>query len=66
MSIPEIIANVTKAFRSGASPNIIKLALLSDGVPPNKADTIIAWAKLQVERESDDGKENLPVPEAQG
>ena len=54
MMIPEIIATVAKAFRSGANPNIIKLALMSDGLPPDKADTIIAWARLQVQRESND------------
>lgn len=54
MMIPEIIATVAKAFRSGANPNVIKLALMSDGLPPDRADTIIAWAKLRAEREVDD------------
>ena len=67
MTIPETIDTVAKALGSGAAPSIIKLALMSDGYPANKADTIIGWAKLHIEREcNDDGKENLPVPEAQG
>jgi hypothetical protein len=54
MMIPDIIATVAKAFRSGANPNIIKLVLMSDGLPSDRADTIIAWAKLRVEREVND------------
>ncbi len=54
MSISETINTVADALRNGASPRIMKLALMSDGIPPNKSDTIIAWAKLQVERESND------------
>lgn len=52
MTITDTIATVAKALRNGANPNIIKMALLSDGIPPDKSDTIIAWARLQVERES--------------
>lgn len=54
MSITETINTVTDALRNGASPTIMKMALMSDGIPPDKSDTIIAWAKLQVERESND------------
>ena len=54
MKISETIDTVTDALRNGASPRIMKLALMSDGIPPDKSDTIIAWAKLQVERESND------------
>ncbi len=44
MSISETIDTVAKALSNGAAPSIIKLALMSDGFPANKAETIIGWA----------------------
>jgi hypothetical protein len=44
MRIYEAIDAAAQALKSGAHPNIVRLALLSDGIPATKVDVIIGWA----------------------
>jgi hypothetical protein len=44
MRIYEAIDSAAKCLRSGAHPNIVRLALVCDGFSPDKASVIIGWA----------------------
>ncbi len=41
----QAIHAATQALGDNCAQQIIRGALISDGFPPNKADTIIRWAK---------------------
>ena len=57
MTIYEAIDSATQALKSGAHPNIVRLALMSDGFPYPKAEVIIGWAKQAIKQdEHEDGR----------
>ena len=47
--IEDAIQATTKALKIGASVSIMKLALISDGFTPEKADIIIKWANQTIQ-----------------
>ena len=44
MKIYDAIDAAAKALASGAHPNIVRMALVNDGFPVQKAEVIIGWA----------------------
>lgn len=44
MKIYEAIDAAAKALASGAHPNIVRMALISDGFPSRKVEVILGWA----------------------
>lgn len=44
MKIYDAIDAAAKALASGAHPNIVRMALISDGFPVQKAEVILGWA----------------------
>lgn len=51
MTIYQAIDNAAQALKSGAHPNIVRLALMSDGFPFPKAEVIIGWATQSIKQE---------------
>lgn len=53
MKIYEAIDSVKYALKSGAHPNILRIALISDGFPAPKAEVIIGWANQAIRAEGE-------------
>ncbi len=51
MTIYEAIDSAAQALKSGAHPNVVRLALMSDGFPFPKAEVIIGWAKQSIKQD---------------
>lgn len=51
MRIYDAIDAAAKALKSGAHPNILRLALMSDGFPAPKAEVILGWAYQTIKAE---------------
>lgn len=70
MRIYEAIDAAAHALKSGAHPNIVRMALLSDGIPAVKADVIIGWATQTNKRSTmktvDEMKSLFPWEEGMG
>lgn len=50
--IEETIKTVATCLKAGVHPNFIRMALVNDGLTPQRAETLILWAKQLNERES--------------
>lgn len=50
--IEETIKTVARCIKAGCHINFIKMILVSDGLTPQRADTVILWAQQFNERES--------------
>ncbi len=54
MRIYEAIDIASRALKSGAHPNIVRLALMSDGFSPSKAEVIIGWATQSIKQRNNE------------
>ena len=49
-SISDLMIDAARALRVGADEKIVAMALVSDGIPREKVDTIMRWCKLYNQR----------------
>lgn len=54
MRIYEAIDIAAQALKSGAHPNIVRMALMSDGFPFPKAEVIIGWATQSIKQRNNE------------
>ncbi len=52
MRIYDAIDAAAKALKSGAHPNILRMALMSDGFSASKAEIILGWANQTIKVEA--------------
>lgn len=45
MTIEEAIPKAAEALKKGIHKNWVTLALLTDGIPSNRVDTVVLWAQ---------------------
>ncbi len=54
MSISDMMISAAKALRIGAAEDMVILALRSDGLSLERAETVLRWCKLYNERCEDE------------
>ncbi|HEY5268692.1 MAG TPA: hypothetical protein VII94_06270 [Candidatus Saccharimonadales bacterium] len=50
MNITEAISRSVESLRSGIAESYVKMALISEKFSPERASTIVLWAKQQIEK----------------
>lgn len=50
MTYQEALEEAQEAFKAGVHPAHITLALISEGIPRQRADTILRWCVLNAEK----------------
>jgi hypothetical protein len=50
--IEESIKTIAHCLKAGVHPNFIRAILIGDGLTPQRAETVMLWAKQLNERES--------------
>ncbi len=51
MNITEAISRSVECLRSGVAEGYVKMALISEKFSPERATTIVLWAKQQIEKD---------------